>query len=109
LTLGFRAVQGEVAQSVARRWPQVAPGEQTRLASGQVRNPEVYDRLSQRDVLRVADNPESLRRACAISTRPVDRSAEPLGLCRTCQGYVTLASGASKPMPTRGQTAADSA
>jgi TolB-like protein/Flp pilus assembly protein TadD len=95
---GFRAVQSEVAQSVAKALAlKLLPAEQTRLASARSVNPEVYDAYLKGMFYVSQNNPESFEKGMRYLHQAVEIDpAEPLAYAGLAQGYVTLGHGGAE-------------
>jgi TolB-like protein/Tfp pilus assembly protein PilF len=95
---GFRAVQSEVAQSVARALAlKLLPAEQTRLASARSVNPEVYEAYLKGMFYVSQNNPESFEKGMRYLHQAVEIDpAEPLAYAGLAQGYVTLGHGGAE-------------
>jgi TolB-like protein/Flp pilus assembly protein TadD len=95
---GFRAVQSEVAQSVARALAlKLLPAEQTRLASIKTVNPEVYDAYLKGMFYVSQNTPESFEKGMRFLHQAVAIDpAEPLAYAGLAQGYITLGHGGSE-------------
>ncbi len=95
---GFRAVQSEVAQSVAKALAlKLLPAEQTRLASARTVNPEVYDAYLKGMFYVSQNNPESFEKGMRYLHQAVEIDpAEPLAYAGLAQGYVTLGHGGAE-------------
>jgi TolB-like protein/Tfp pilus assembly protein PilF len=95
---GFRGVQSEVAQSVAKALAlKLLPAEQTRLASARSVNPEVYDAYLKGMFYVSQNNPESFEKGMRYLHQAVEIDpAEPLAYAGLAQGYVTLGHGGAE-------------
>ncbi|OGD38667.1 MAG: hypothetical protein A2V45_01365 [Candidatus Aminicenantes bacterium RBG_19FT_COMBO_58_17] len=95
---GFRAVQSEVAQSVAKALAlKLLPAEQTRLASVRSVNPEVYEAYLKGMFYVSQNNPESFEKGMRYLHQAVEIDpAEPLAYAGLAQGYVTLGHGGAE-------------
>jgi TolB-like protein/tetratricopeptide (TPR) repeat protein/predicted Ser/Thr protein kinase len=95
---GFRAVQSEVAQGVARALAlKLLPTEQTRLASVKTVNPAVYDAYLKGMFYVSQNNPESFEKGMRFLHQAVEIDpAEPLAYAGLAQGYITLGHGGSE-------------
>jgi serine/threonine-protein kinase len=95
---GFRGVQSEVAQSVAKALAlKLLPAEQTRLASARTVNPEVYDAYLKGMFYVSQNNPESFEKGMRYLHQAVEIDpAEPLAYAGLAQGYVTLGHGGAE-------------
>ncbi len=95
---GFRAVQSEVAQSIAKALTlKLLPTEQTRLASVKTVNPAVYDAYLKGMFYVSQNNPESFEKGMRFLHQAVEIDpAEPLAYAGLAQGYITLGHGGSE-------------
>ena len=95
---GFRAVQSEVAQGVARALAlKLLPAEQTRLASVKTVNPAVYDAYLKGMFYVSQNNPEGFEKGMRFLHQAVEIDpAEPLAYAGLAQGYITLGHGGSE-------------
>ncbi len=95
---GFRAVQSEVAQSVARALAlKLLPAEQTRLASVKTVNPAVYDAYLKGMFYVSQNTPEGFEKGMRFLHQAVEIDpAEPLAYAGLAQGYITLGHGGSE-------------
>jgi len=95
---GFRGVQSEVAQSVAKALAlKLLPAEQTRLASARTVNPELYDAYLKGMFYVSQNNPESFDKGMRYLHQAVEIDpAEPLAYAGLAQGYVTLGHGGAE-------------
>ncbi len=95
---GFRAVQSEVAQGVARALAlKLLPTEQTRLTSVKTVNPAVYDAYLKGMFYVSQNNPEGFEKGMRFLHQAVEIDpAEPLAYAGLAQGYITLGHGGSE-------------
>jgi len=110
---GFRAVQSEVAQSVAKALAlKLLPAEQTRLASARTVNPEVYDAYLKGMFYVSQNNPESFEKGMRYLHQAVEIDpAEPLAYLGLAEGYTTLGHGGAEQLDSfpRAKAAAEQA
>jgi len=95
---GFRGVQSEVAQSVAKALAlKLLPAEQTRLASARTVNPEVYEAYLKGMFYVSQNNPESFEKGMRYLHQAVEIDpAEPLAYIGLAEGYITLGHGGAE-------------
>jgi non-specific serine/threonine protein kinase len=110
---GFRGVQSEVAQSVAKALAlRLLPAEQTRLASARTVNPEVYDAYLKGMFYVSQNNPESFEKGMRYLHQAVEIDpAEPLAYLGLAEGYTTLGHGGAEQLDSfpRAKAAAEQA
>jgi len=110
---GFRAVQSEVAQSVANALAlKLLPTEQTRLASARTVNPQVYDAYLKGMFYVSQNNPESFEKGMRYLHQAVEIDpAEPLAYLGLAEGYTTLGHGGAEQLDSfpRAKAAAEQA
>jgi TolB-like protein/Flp pilus assembly protein TadD len=95
---GFRSVQSEVAQSVAKALAlKLLPAEQTRLASARTVNPKVYDAYLKGKFYVSQNNPEGFEKGMRHLHQAVEIDpAEPLAYIGLAEGYITLGHGGAE-------------
>ena len=110
---GFRGVQSEVAQSVAKALAlRLLPAEQTRLASARTINPEVYEAYLKGMFYVSQNNPESFEKGMRYLHQAVEIDpAEPLAYLGLAEGYTTLGHGGAEQLDSfpRAKAAAEQA